>query len=892
MRKMFLVIILVFSFVSMSIAADQSSGLFNEDLLKAFSYRELGPARQGGRILRIVAHKDQPYTFYVVTASGGLWKTKNNGTTFESLFDHQNTIAIGDMAVASSDPNILWVGTGTAASGRISLLGDGVYKSTDGGKTWQNMGLENTRHIGRIAIHPENPDIVYVAAVGFHFSATPDRGLYKTKDGGETWEKVMYISDWAGFVDVVIDESRPDIVYAAAYDKHRVPWQFDESGPNSGIYKSINAGMTWTRLANGLPEGSLGRIGIAVYPKNTNILYASVENGNKRPPTEAEIEQDRRRGREPQERSLGREVYRTDNGGASWQKMNSDKDVFGGGKWYGVIYIDPNDDQVIYLPATPLLRSLDGGRTWGKNRPVNIAPSVHVDHHAIWIDPQNSNHILLGNDGGLAASYDFGKTWDVYDNLPLAQYYAIGVDMEQPYNIYGGTQDCGSFRIPSNSIYGSITSDDWFSVGGGDGMYNQVDPEDSRWLYNEYQMGAAQRVDQKHGIRTSIRPRRPDGEPDYRFNWTTPIHISPHNSRIIYIGAEVLLRSMNRGDDWQEISPDLTTNDPEKLGGNIEHCSIITISESPLTPGIIWVGTDDGKVQLTKNGGGTWTDLTANLTEAGAPEDYYVSRIFASNFESGRAYVVKTGFQRDDLRPFIFRTDDQGATWDSISSDLPEGTVHVIVEDRNNPGLLFVGKEFGVFVTINGGKSWVSMKSNMPTNDVYDLVIHPRENDLVVGTHGRGLFVTDITPLQEINEELLQKDIHLFKPEPKIQWRYRSRFGIPGHRQFTVPNEPNVVTINYYLREKVMDKPKITIAYVSGEEIKTINGKASAGINRITWDMRREFTEKEKDDLPARAFRPRRKPLVKPGEYLVTLSIGETTLMQKIKVLPMPDQNQ
>ncbi len=882
-----LVFCLIFLFSNLS-AQDES--LFNENLLKFFRYRELGPAVQGSRILDIEAPLDKSNTFYVSFATGGLWKTENNGTTFTSLFDHQTAPAIGDFAIAPSDPDILWVGTGTAASGRLTIKGDGVYKSTDGGKTWTHQGLRETRHIGRIAIHPQNPDIVYVAALGYHFSFNPERGIFKTMDGGATWDKVLYVSDKVGFVEVLLDPQNPDIVYAASYDKWRLPWHFEESGPETAIYKSSDAGKTWKKLSEGLPTGKLGRTGLAIYPKDTNILYAIIENGNMRPPTEAEAKRDKDRGQEPQERRIGGELYRTEDGGETWKKMNSAEDNLGGGKWYGQVRVDPNDDKVVYVMNTPLQRSTDGGKTWGKKGIENIAGKVHVDHHVVWIDPQNSQHIILGNDGGLAITYDWGKTWDVFENIPGAQFYAIGVDMEEPFNIYGGTQDTGSMKIPSNSVYGTITRNDWAAVGGGDGMYNQVDPDSSRWLYNDFQMGAIQRFDQKLGRGTSIRARREDAKNPYRFNWTAPIHISPHNSRIIYLGAEVLLRSLDRGDNWQEISPDLTTNDPEKLKGNIEFCTITTISESTLKPGIIWVGTDDGKVQLTQNGGGNWIDTTANLAQAGGSEDFYVSRVFASHHDEGTAYAVKTGFQRDDFRPFIFKTADFGETWTSISGDLPDGVVHVIFEDRKNPDLLFVGKEFGVWVSIEGGIHWVRMMNNIPTQDIFDLLVHPRENDLVVGTYGRGIYITDITPLQEMNKEMLIEDVHLFGIEPKIQWRYKSRQDPAGHRHFSAPNEPNGIIINYYLKEKTKDNVQIVIQDITGNEVATLKGMSGAGLHRAVWNMRKELTKEEMEQMEASSrFRRRQGDLVPPGNYVIVLKVGEKELKHIATIREMPD---
>lgn len=862
--------------------------LFNEDLLKFFTYRALGPARQGARILDIAVPPSQPYsyTFYVATASGGLWKTVNNGTTFKPVFDDQSRLVIPDVAIAPSDPNIVWVATGSPASGRLSLLGDGAYKSTDSGKTWKYMGLRKTRHIGRIAIHPKNPDIVYAATLGYHFSFNKERGLFKTTDGGKTWKKSLYISEKVGIVDVAINPANPDMVYAAAYDKWRKPWHFEEAGPESGIYRSTDAGKTWTKLGGGLPGGKLGRIGIDIYLRNPDIMYATIDNYNMRPPTKTEAEQARRRKIEPQERRIGGEVYRSEDAGKTWKKMNSIKDRIGGGKWYGQIKIDPNNDKVIYVQSTRLYRSTDGGKKWGSN----TAAGIHVDHHAVWINPDNSNHIILGNDGGLAITYDWGKTWDVYENIPIAQFYAIGVDMDEPYNIYGGTQDTGSVKIPSNSIFGRITGDDWSSVGGGDGMYNQVDPNDSRWLYNDLQFGSIQRVDQKLGVRKSIRPRREEGKPPLRFNWNSPIHISPHNSQIIYFGAQILFRSLNRGDDWQEISPDLTSNDTEKQKGNIEHCNITTISESPVTSGIIWVGTDDGRVQLTKNGGGAWADLTGNLRKAGAPEDYYVSRVFASNFNKGSAYIVKTGFQRDDFRPFVYKTTDFGTTWTPISGNLPHEIMYVIIEDRKNPNLLFVGADTAVYVSLDGGKKWFRMQNNMPASPVNDLLIHPRENDLVVGTYGRGIYVTDITSLQELNEKVLAEDVYLFEVEPKIQWRYRPRGGLFGHRRFIVPNEPSGLVINYYLKNDVEEKVKITITDPYGNEMTSLKGRTKAGLKKVFWNMRRRQTKEEIEERRRRFGRAGsiRGGLVPPGEYVVTLEVGEKKLTRKVKIRKMP----
>jgi len=879
--------------VILSPAAAKGQSPLTDDLSKAFAYRAIGPARQCGRILHIAALPSHPFTFYVCPGTGGLWKTTNNGTTFESLLPGGSNVPVGHFALAPSNPDVIWVGTGDPASGRIPIRGSGLWRSMDAGKTWVFVGLAETRHIGRIAIHPQDPDVVYVAAMGYHFSANAERGLYKTPDGGATWDKVLDLGDEVGVVEVVIHPKDPETVFAASYDKKRIPWNFDDFGPRSGIHKSTDGGRTWRKLAGGLPVGDLGRIGLAVYPRNPDILYATVDNANLRPLTEADVKLAKAAGREPKGRPVGGEVYRSEDGGETWKKMNADKEPIGGGKWYGQIYVDPNDDRVVYVPNTPLYRSLDAGRTWGAKGPENLAPQVHVDHHAIWINPADSRHIILGHDGGMAISYDFGKTWDAFDHLPLAQYYAVGVDMDEPYNIYGGLQDNGSVKIPSNGPSGAITRDDWTSVGGGDGMYNVVDPEDSRWLYNAYQNGAIQRLDQKLGTSRSIRPRPAAGQPAYRFNWTAPIQLSPHNSRIVYLGAQYVLRSLDRGDTWQEISPDLTTNDPVKLAGNIEFCTLTSISESPLTPGVIWTGTDDGKVQLTRNHGGTWQDLTGKLAAAGGPEEHYVTRVFASAHKPGRAYATKAGWHRDDYRPFVLRTEDFGETWTPISGNLPEGTVYVIAEDRRNADLLFVGTEMSVFASLDGGKSWTPFGNGLPANAmVHDLLVHPRENDLVVATHGRGLFVTDITPLQEMTGAFWKSDVHLFAVEPKTPWPVRRTKleGIDGDRIFRAPNEPDGLVINYHLKQAVKGPVVLRVTDPYGEEIAVLDGKAAAGLHSLVWNMRRAPARAagapDTGEVPARQ---RFAPLVPPGDYVVILEAGGKKLTRRTRVRAVPD---
>jgi photosystem II stability/assembly factor-like uncharacterized protein len=893
----------LFVFLGLILAAGanaQSPSLFNEDLLKAFTFRNIGPFRVGARTSDFAVPdfpvKDHLYTFYVATWTGGLWKTTDNGTTFKPVFDGQGKMTIGDVTLAPSNPEIVWVGTGDAFCSRSSYAGDGVYKSTDGGKTWKNMGLKDSQHIARIAIHPKNPDIVYVAAVGHLYSENAERGVFKTTNGGQTWNKVLYINEKVGVIDLVMNSHDPNVLYAATYDKRRLPWVYENGGPESGIYKTSDAGKTWSRLGGGLPGGRIGRIGLDIYLKNPEIVYAVVENANMRPPTKREADQDQSRGLKPQDREIGGEVYRTDNGGKTWTKMNSAEDNVStkGPYYFSQLRVDPNNDKNIFITGVSLGNSTDGGKTWHDLDwpPRRLFAKIFGDVRTLWIDPQNSDRMILGSDGGVFISYDGGKSADHLDNLPLGENYAIGVDMEEPYNIYAGLQDHELWKGPSNNADSrGISLMDWVAVGNGDGMFAQVDPNDSRWLYTTSQYGAHFRVDQKLGYRTSIFPQREKGKPPYRFIWCAPIHISPHNSQVIYAGAQVLLRSMDRGDHWQEISPDLSTNDTSKIfpsseggiPGGIPWFAISSISESPVTPGIIWVGTCDGKVQLTRDNGAVWTDLTQKIAASGGREDCYVSRVRASRYREGAAYVTKNGYKLDEFRPFVFKTEDYGATWTSLSAGLPNEPVNVIYEDQKNPDLLFLGDDTGLFVSINGGKSWVKMNNNIPNVPVHDLLVHPRDNDLVVASYGRGLFITNITPLQEMNEKTLDEDIHLFQIKPEVQRVIRS-FGandyLFGDRHIVTPNEPNGIAIHYYLKARAASKLKIAVTDPYGKELASFDGPTSPGINTVIWDMRAQAPRQ----AGAFRMRPTGPPYAQwapPGEYLVTLEMGDKKLTQK-----------
>ena len=835
----------VVAVASLVLVSDVAAQPIAPDVLKAFSFRSIGPTRESGRFVDFAVPPREPWTIYAATGSGGLWKSINNGISWEPIFDSQPVISIGDVAAAASNPSIVWVGTGEATTSRSTYWGDGVYKSTDAGKTWTNMGLKESHHIGRIVIDPTNPDVVYVAALGHMYTENPERGVFKTIDGGKSWVKSLdvKVGDRAiGACDLVMDPKNPKVLYAAAYDKVRKPWTFNLAGPGSGIYKTIDAGRTWTKLAGGLPTGMLGRIGLDVYAKNPLIVYANIENGNKPGMSDADRLKELQEGR-ASAGMIGEEVYRSDDGGKTWRKVSPEKQTIGGGPgyYYMQIRVDPNDGDHVYVLTVGMTHSTDGGKTW--SAPFRFGG----DNHALWIDPADSRHMLLGYDHGMGVTWDGGQTWLHPDNLPLAQLYTVGYDMQVPYNVYGGLQDNGSVRGPASKRGGrAIVFEDWQSVGGGDGFYNVVDLVTNRYLYNELQFGALQRLDLYTGESRSIANR----DPALRFNWSSPVLISPHDSNVIYHGANKLLRSSYRGEGWAEISPDLTTNDKTKLtvparaggppaggDGNIQYCTITTIDESPIVRDLLYVGTDDGNVWVTKDGGRdgekSWTKLNDRIK--GNP-GYWVSRVIASAHQPGTAYVTYTGLRNDDFRPFIYRTTDYGETWTSIAGNLPVRSINVVREDPRNPNLLFVGMDFGLFVTIDGGRTWTEMKGNLPTQPVHDLVIHPRENDLIVGTHGRGFFITDISALEELSDGVLASDFYVFEVEPKVKWVTRTAF-VSASANFNAPSEPNGMVISYFQRAPATGD--VLVQVLDGTRvIAETKGPNAAGLNQVLWNMR------------------------------------------------------
>ncbi len=873
----------------------------SDELLQSFEYREIGPTRQSGRFVDFAVVENTPKVYYAATASGGLWKTYNNGITFTSIFDDQPVISIGDVAVAPSDSSIVWVGTGEANNSRSSYWGNGMYKSTNGGQDWQHMGLEESHHVGRILIHPTNPDIVYVAALGHLYSDNSERGLYKTTDGGKSWAKVLDVSENGkkiGVVEAVMHPENPDVIFAATFDKIRTPWTYNPGGPGSAIYMTTDGGAKWKKVKGGLPTGFLGRIGLDISRSNPDIMYANIENVN----VKGMKDKDRlkqltdgiplKRG----QRVVGDEMWRSDDGGKNWRKVSPDSVDVGGGPayYYQQVRIDPNDPEHVYVLGVRVWETIDGGKSW--RRPFRFGG----DNHAMWINPADSKHFIFGYDHGMGVSFDGGKNWYHPDDQPLAQFYAVGVDMDYPYNIYGGLQDNGSVKGPSTKRDGSpIRLEDWKRVGGGDGMYNVVDPNNSRWLYNESQFAPLTRVDQVTGERKSIAYRNQDRK--MRWNWNAPILISPHNSATIYHAGNKIVKSTNRGESWKVISEDLTTADSAKIigTGNIQYCTITTIDESPLKEGVIWAGTDDGNVQLTKDGGKNWTLLNEKIQ--GNPA-YWVSRVTASLHQPGKAYVTYTGYRRDDFRPFVYMTEDYGETWTSLANGLPNEPINVIREDPVNPNLLFLGTEMGVYVSIDGGKTWNSFRLDMPTNPVHDLLIHPREHDLVVATHGRGIFITNIRPLQEWSATAMKKPFHLYDIRSKVQW-VNPGSNNSSYNNFNGESEPLGLELYYHSNS---DQDTTTIEVLQGGLlINELKAPVKAGMNKVVWDLQkrqRERTEKEKKQMLSRIERFRAfvsaeqiasmmanidyiMTGVQPGTYTFRIKVNGQTHTQEGKVL-------
>lgn len=786
------------------------------DIVKSLRFRNIGPAVMSGRISDIDCDPKNTSTVYIATASGGVWKSTADGTTWAPIFDDQPVASIGAVQVSRADSKVVWVGSGESNNRNSSAWGNGVYLSTDAGATWKNVGLAETQQIARIVTDPRDPKRAWIAAMGALWNGNPERGVYMTEDMGATWKKVLYTDENTGCTEIVIDPKNPRVLYAGMYERRRWPWTFRSGGANGGVYKSTNGGQTWTKLAGGLPTGDTGKIGLAVSHQNSNVVYAQVE---------ANREQDG--------------TYYSSNGGRNWEKRGRfNSRPF----YYYEIAVDPFDDSHLLATSTQLMETTDGGKTWRTKR-----VPVHVDYHAIWISTKDRNHIWVGEDGGAAVTRD-GSGWRWAQAIPVAQFYAVAYDMAMPYHVYGGLQDNGSWGAPSMvRMRQGIGNWEWYRVGGGDGFHVQVDPTDNETIYSESQGGAIGRRNKRTGENRSIRPRAPEGE-TYRFNWSSPILMSPHNSSTIWFGGNRLFKSVDRGDNWRVASPDLTTNDPEKnkpmLGltpestGAERHCTIITISESPRKAGVVWVGTDDGNVQLSEDDGYNWTNVTTNVT--GVPKNTWVSRVEASRFKLERAYATFDGHRSGDYKTYVYTTEDFGKTWMNMSANLPANdAAYVIKEDPTNENLLYVGTEFGLYVSIDRGKTWTQWKTGFPTVAVHDIVIHPREREIILATHGRGFWIAPVEPLQQATAELMAKDVDVFDPITAVQWLSDPSGGYgDGEGWFYGTNPPLGARLAYWLKADAQNVD-VEILDAAGAVVGRIqNPGGSKGVNVVYWNFR------------------------------------------------------
>ncbi len=843
------------------------------------SWRSVGPTKQGGRVVDIESIPGEPYTFYVVVASGGVWKTTNNGGDFTPLFDNEATIICGDLAIDPSDSKRLWLGTGENNSSRSSYGGMGVYRSEDGGESWTWSGLGETDRIGRVLVDPKDGDRVYVGALGRLYTPGGERGVFRTTDGGKTWEPVLPGGDWAGCIDLVMDPSDSRTLYAAMWERSRRPWEFVEGGSGSGIYKTTDGGDTWTRLEGGFPQhDKVGRIGLAISAAEPDRVYAVVDNqaalpeeewdlgsnplGTKRLRKMTEEEFLRHdpatidsfaRGFDVEPRMDGKkltkmiengeltiaklldslgdanssmfdadirglEVWRTDDGGKSFARTHEepiDGVVFTYGYYFGQIRVDPKDADRIYVTGVPMIASEDGGKTF-----AGIAGrSVHVDHHEMWIDPNYPNRIIAGNDGGLDVSYDYGKTWARMDKMALAQFYTIEVDDARPYNIYGGLQDNGTLKGSSRSRGGV---DSWETIGGGDGMYVQVDSRDGT-RYVGSQFGVYRRSGASGG--GSVRPKRKFLEPALRYNWCTPVRLSPHNQDIVYFGTNKLFRSMDQGRKWTALSEDLTRSFER---GDVPYGTITVVDESRLHFGLIWVGTDDGYVHVTEDGGNTWRDASNGL-----PADRWVTRVEPSRVERDRCYVSFSGYRDDDIATYLYVTEDLGRTWRDIGGGLPAEAVNVVREDPTNPDILWVGTDRSVYVSHDRGESWTTMPTGLPSVPVHDLKIHERDRDVIIGTHGRGAYVIDAEPIQSLTADIRDKDLHFW---PKSDLRASRGWGSKPSPWY--PRRPDSAPkTEFLLWSKAAGDVKATILDSDGNELRHFETSVIAGVNLLAYDL-------------------------------------------------------
>ncbi len=849
--------------------------------LESFTYRSLGPAAYSGRVTALAvptSHEPRPKTWYVGAAGGGVWKTTNGGITWQSVSSGLGSETVGDLAVAPSDSNILWVGTGEKNSLRSQYWGDGVYKSTDGAKSWTKMGLADTRAIGRIIIHPTGSDTVYVAALGHLWGTNTERGVYKTTDGGKTWTRVLFVDDTTGFVDLEMDPGDPNTLYAAAW--HRLRWggsHMEGVGKGSGLYKTSDGGKTWKRLTdpplkNGLPGDRIGRIGIAISAQNPKLVFAFIQVD--------------RGVTDPAQGRFGG-VFRSGDGGATWTQVNDLQAI--PHYYYDEIWVDPADSQHVFVNSAPLLESKDGGRTFA---PESLS-RVHGDHHALWFDPHDAGHRILGNDGGAYVTFDAGRAW-WHMPIPIGQFYTVIVDSALvPYQICGGLQDNGVWCGPSATRDRiGVTDADWYPVNGGDGMWVQIPPNDPWTVYSGWQFGNVSRLDLRSWRQDDIQPAALDAGAesgyDFTWDWTTPILISAFDTGTVYLGANRLFRLRQGGRDWDTLGPDMTRTPrqtPAPEAGHTSYHAIFSIAESPKTPAVLWTGTDDGFVWVSQDTGRTWANVTNNFPR-GAATSCWVSTIVASMHAQGTAWLTYDCHYRDDYRPHVWRTTDFGRTWTELVNGLPadRGSVTVF-ESPRNPRVLWVGTSDGVYATVDGGQRWRRFGGSFPHVMVERMAMSYRQRELVVSTHGRGLYVVGVGPVEEFSDSVLSDTIHLFEVAPAYQYRERQTHPGFGSFGFVASNPPRGAVITYSLREMQPDGVKLAITTVAGDTVRSLTGSGFPGVQRVTWDLNRDRPRPRGRGDPTSADELRR---VGPGEYVVRLTLGKRKLERKITVIDLP----
>ena len=840
------------------------------DIFGSLKSRHIGPAVTSGRISCVDGVNNNTKILYVGSAGGGLWKTTNDGTTFKPVFD-KYTQSIGTVTIDQNHPDTIWVGTGETWVRNSVSVGTGIYKTTNGGDSWKLMGLEESEHIAKIIIDPSNPDIVYVAVLGHLWNSNEERGVYKTTDGGKSWNKILYVDKNTGCSDLTINPSDNNTLFAGMWQFRRKGYTFNSGGPGSGLYKTTNGGANWSKIKEGMPEGELGRIAVAYSSVDPAKVYALVEAKNS---------------------AL---LHSYDNG-ENWEEVNISSRVAERPFYFSLIVPDPVDTNRIYKPGFNLYVSIDGGNLF--TSPYVEGGRVHGDLHALWINPKDNSQMYLGTDGGLYTSVDRGSSWRQFMNLPVAQFYHVSVDNKKPYNVYGGLQDNGSWYAPSSDA-GGIENGDWKNIGYGDGFYAFADKYDDDILYWQWQGGNIVRYYKSSGETKEIRPYSDDAKEKLRFNWNTPVVFSPTQEKVMYIGAEYLFKSTDRGDSWERISPDLTTNDPEKLkqgesgGLTIDnstaenYCTIFTISESPVNNMIIWAGTDDGNLQITTNGGTNWQNVVENINDM--PEHTWCSSVSAGNFDKNTAYVTFDGHYEGDMKTYVYKTTDLGKTWTSLSRENNKGYVHVIRQDFINRDLLFLGTEFGLFVSIDGGSSWSQFAGETPKVSVRDLVIHPTESDLVIATHGRGiLIVDDIIPLRELTPAMLDSDLVMLKSKPSIIRNRRSQQTFPGDDQFRGSNPDEAADIIYYQKKRHIFGDMYIEIYDSNDKfVKKLPAGKNKGINRVSWSIRKDPPKVPRS--PGLLGPALYGPTYPPGEYTVKIVKGDKTYTGKISLINDPD---